>query len=432
VPPSELHPRTGGWTRHLAALGPGIVLLLSSIGPRDLITNSVAGANYGYRLLWIMALAGIARYLLLEASARYVIATGETLLSGFRRIGGPVAGWLILLAIFLKRHLSNLYHILLMGMAFSLLTGQSSTTAQTVTSLLSCALGFGLMFLGGYRGVERFSKFLALLLGGSLLTVAVASNPDLGAFATGLVTPAIPEPEGGYGPMIVILMLLGGNLESVSNLKYSAFIFEKGWRDPSHLKRQRFDLATGLIGVFVMALLIQVAAAAVLQPRGLQVKELDDLVTMFTQVIGPLGRVLLALSVWVTVFTTYLGSNTGYSLLTADLLVPSPAPGNPQQTAQFEQRRSRVFRYALLAYCLPPLYVFWTSWKPVALVVTSAALFATAVPLVVIFILILTNDRKRMGVHANGPLTNILLLGIIVLTGFSTWEAVVELLPSLR
>jgi Mn2+/Fe2+ NRAMP family transporter len=232
--------------------------------------------------------------------------------------------------------------------------------------------------------------------------------------------------------MIVILMLLGGNLESVSNLKYSAFIFEKGWRDPSHLKRQRFDLATGLIGVFVMALLIQVAAAAILQPRGLQVKELDDLVTMFTQVIGPIGRAVLAVCVWVTVFTTYLGSNTGYSLLTADLLVPAPTPDNPQQTAQFEQRRGRVFRYALLAYCLPPLYVFWTSWKPVALVVTSAALFATAVPLVVIFILILTNDRKRMGAHANGVLTNILLLAIMVLTGFSTWEAVVELFPSLR
>jgi Mn2+/Fe2+ NRAMP family transporter len=432
VPQRTDPPPRGGWWRHLAALGPGIVLLLSSIGPRDLITNSVAGANYGYRLLWIMALAGIARYLLLEASARYVIATGETLLSGFRRIGGPAAGWLILIAIFLKRHLSNLYHILLMGMAFSLLTGQPSSSLQTLTSVVSCALAFGLMYLGGYRGVERFSKFLALLLGGSLLTVAVASHPDWGAFAAGLFTPAIPEPEGGYGPMIVILMLLGGNLESVSNLKYSAFIFEKGWRDPSHLKRQRFDLATGLIGVFVMAVLIQVAAAAVLQPRGLQVKELEDLVAMFTEVIGPIGRVLLAVSVWVTVFTTYLGSNTGYSLLTADLIVPAPASREEGASQQFAQRRRRVFRYALLAYCLPPLYVFWTSWKPVALVVTSAALFATAVPLVVIFILILTNDRNRMGAYANSPLTNLLLLAIVVLTGFSTWEAVVELVPSLR
>src|SRR4051812_36720791 len=116
-----LAPPAGRWDRFremLRVLGPGIVLILSSIGPRDLITNSIAGANYGYSLLWIMVLASVARFLLMEASGRYVIATGETLLSGFRRIAGRWSGWLVVLAIFFKRHLSNLYHMLLLGVSF--------------------------------------------------------------------------------------------------------------------------------------------------------------------------------------------------------------------------------------------------------------------------------------------------------------------------
>jgi Mn2+/Fe2+ NRAMP family transporter len=404
------------------------VLLLSSIGPRDLITNSVAGANYGYRLLWIMVLAGLARYLLLEASARYVVATGETLLSGFRRVGGAWSGWLILIAIFLKRHLSNLYHILLLGMTYSLLTGNDSVAARNVVSVLSCGFAFALMYAGGYRGVERISKPMALLLGGSLLAVAVMAGPDVGAFAQGLFMPSIPESEGSYGPMIVILMLIGGNLESVSNLKYSSFTFAKGWRSPEYLRGLRFDLVVSLIGVLAMAVIIQIAAAAVLQPRGLHVKDLGDLVTMFTAVLGPAGRVLLSVSVWVVVFSTYLGSNTGYSLLTADLLVKQPASKDAASLEAFEASRKRVLRYALLAYCIPPLYVFWTSWKPVTLVVLSASLFATAVPLVVLFIMILTNDRQRMGSLRNGTITNALLVAVMVLAGFATWEAVTELI----
>ncbi len=410
----------------LQRLGPGIVLVIASVGPRDLITNSIAGANYGYRLLWLMVLASFARYLLMEASARYVIATGETLLTGFRRVGGGLSGWVVVLAIFCKRHLSNLYHMLLLGLSFSLLSGLEAKAAQTAASVASCAVAFGLMYAKGYSGVERWSRLLTAVLGGALLAIVILAQPDWMRVFGEAMQFAVPESSGtvGYGPFLVILMLLGGNVESVTNLKFSAFVFAKGWRDPSYLRQTRFDLVAGIFGSLVMVILIQVAAGTVLHPRGLHVKELSDLVEMFTSVLGPAGKILLCVSIWTIVFNTYVGSNMAYSLLTADLVV--------RDGADFEKRREQVYRWALLVYCVPPLYVFWTKWKPLPLVLASSALFAAAIPLVVTLILALANDRKRMGKLANGWVANTLFGVVLLLSLFATWEALGEALADWR
>ncbi len=73
--------------RSAFAFGPGLVYLVSSIGPTDLITNSAAGANYGYSLIWILLVSSVSLYVVLEATARYVLATGESLLAGYQRVG---------------------------------------------------------------------------------------------------------------------------------------------------------------------------------------------------------------------------------------------------------------------------------------------------------------------------------------------------------
>lgn len=427
---SLVPPSTGRrFMEMLRRIGPGIVLILASVGPRDLITNSIAGANYGYRLLWIVVLASFARYLLMEAGARYVVATGETLLSGFRRVGGRGSGWLVVLAIFFKRHLSNLYHMLLLGTSFSLLSGLDTKLVRSSAALISCAIAFSLMYFRGYKGVEGYSKLLSGFLGTALLAIVVLAKPDLSALFSEAFRIAIPEAGSSYGPFVVIMVLLGGNLESVTNLKYSAFVFEKGWRDPSYLRQIRLDLVAGIAGSLAMVMLIQIAAGTILHPRGLHVKELDDLVLMFTTVLGTAGRLLLCASIWTIVFNTYIGSNMGYSLLTADLLVPVPEQSADQAAQKaFEERRRRVYRLALLVYCLPPIYVFWTSWKPLTLVLASSVMFAAAIPLVVILILLLANDKKRMGACANGPLANSLFGLVLLLTSFATWEAVGEVL----
>ncbi|MGH9387345.1 MAG: Nramp family divalent metal transporter, partial [Vicinamibacterales bacterium] len=97
-------------------LGPGIVFLLTAVGPGDLVSNVAAGATHGYALLWVLPVALVFRFVWLSTSARYVLVTGETLISGFARFGrGPL--WLTLGALVVIRHMANLSKVVLLGSA---------------------------------------------------------------------------------------------------------------------------------------------------------------------------------------------------------------------------------------------------------------------------------------------------------------------------
>ncbi len=396
---------------------------MSSIGPRDLISGAAAGADYGYGLIWALVLIGLARLILLEAMARYVAATGETLLAGYRKVGAWAA-WAILASIVLKRYLSNLYHVMLLGASAGLLLGWESGAAAKAAAAAACLAAFWLMY-GGYGGVEKWSKPLAALLAGSLLAITILSRPDLEAMMHALLSPSIPEHEGRFGPMLMILVLVGSGAGSISSLKYSAFVYEKGWRSASFLRRQRFDLLFSVAAGIAISALIQIAAAAA-SPPGAQLEGFDDLAAIFVGPLGSVGLAILAVGLWATVFTTYVGSNAGYSLLAADLIVRAPDSDAPAAELAFAGRRRAVYRLFLIAFCLPPMAVLITEWKPIPLVLIASALSALAVPLMVIILFLLTRDRKHMGDYVNGFWNNAALLSLVLLSLIVTWRAAVE------
>ena len=385
--------------------------------------NSAAGANFGYSLLWTLAVIAMARFVILESTARYVMATGETVLAGYRR-AAKWSPWVIFGAIVMRRHLSNLYHILLMGLAPCFLLGQDTLLMRNVFALASCGAAFLVMYSGGYKTVERFSKPLAFLLGMTVLVTAIYAKPDPAAIWAGIVSPSLPSSSGsgGIGLGLVLLMLVGTGVGSLSNLKYSAFIYEKGWRDPSHLKKQRIDMLGSLLGALLIAALLQIAAGAVLKPEGLTLKKAEDLIPLFTAALGESGRILMALGLWTTVFTTYVGSNTGYSLLVCDILAAAREGGH---TA--EQRR-KAYRGFLLFFCISPMYVLWTGWKPVPIVIACSALMALAVPLVTVLLFKITADRERLGRLANGKLATAAMAVVIIASIGVAYGGVMELL----
>ncbi len=395
--------------------------LVSSIGPSDLVANSAAGANFGYSLIWVALVSSISLFVVLEAMSRYVMVTGESLMAGYQRVGRWVV-WMILGFIVLKRHLSNLVHILIMGVALNMIAPLGSPHSEQIWSALICTFGFGLIYWGRYPAVEKASKPLLFIMGGCLILAAIGSRPDLAAIADGLLRPALPESDGFYSPVLVTMALVGAAVGSTTTLKYPAFMYEKGWRDPSFRRRQRLDLLFTALGSLVLAAIIQIAAAAVLQPRGLQVKNLDDLAPLFEFTLGRWGRIALGLCLWATVFSTYLGSNTGYALMATDIYRRVVKGRESVGSAD------PLFRGFLAWFCISPMYVLWTSWKPVPVVLITGMIFLVLFPLIVFVLLKITNDRNLMGQHTNSWFTNLwlslLALSIVAATyqeGASVW-----------
>lgn len=103
-------------------LGPGIIAVLSWLGAGDLITSSVAGANYGYAMMWVLAVSLLLRFLIVNIIARFQLCNnqGMSILQGYAQLH-PIFAWFMLGYALLMGHLINAYMIKGAGEALAML-----------------------------------------------------------------------------------------------------------------------------------------------------------------------------------------------------------------------------------------------------------------------------------------------------------------------
>ena len=373
----------------------------------------------GSAALWAFLLIVLVRFAVLESSARYVVVTGESLLQGYQRAGRWVV-WMIFGALILKRHLSNMSQLLLLGAFAHLLVLLPFSGSAKIWSVLLWSLGFALMYWGRYQAVRSISKPLVAFLGAALLAVALLSKPSPAGIASGFL-PGLPAEQGPYAFLFLLMSLAGSAAGSMGNLKYATFVHETGSREASQLKKQRTDLMVSVTAIFTMGDLTQVAEAAVLHPAGTAVVEMEDMAPIFSSALGEAGRLILSAGILAAVFNVYLGANTGYSVVTADIwhrCLRRKAGSAPQEAPS----RQRAYRGFLLWFCGLPVYVLFTGWKPVWITLVSTALVALLLPLVLLVLLRLNNDRRLLGKHANGWLVNAVLLAAAGAACYLAWR----------
>ena len=103
----------------LRNLGPGLLFAGMAIGTSHLVQSTRAGAVFGLGLAGVILLANVAKYPAFRFGAQYAAATGETLISVYRRIG--LAPVIFLLAVFVFAHGFSAYRVKLTPQAPSLL-----------------------------------------------------------------------------------------------------------------------------------------------------------------------------------------------------------------------------------------------------------------------------------------------------------------------
>ena len=406
-----------GW---FLSLGPGVVYILTSLGSGDIVSNGTAGASYGYQLIWVLAMTLVFRFVWVNASAKYVLVTGESLFSGYGRLGHWVV-WMILISIIPIRHLYNLFLILVMGSSAHLLFPLPTEWSASIWSGSLVMVGFAMMFWGGYPVVERFCQGLMVIMGLSLLIAAALSQPDPAAILEGTFFPRLPQAEGLYSALFIMMALIGAEAGSTANLTYPYFIFEKGWRNLSYLKQQRFDLGFGIVCMFIMGALLQIAAAGTIHPLGIQVEGADDLARVFSETQGTLGFIVFGLGLWGATFSSYVGANMGSALIITDIcrtFVPGlkRADRDPHLT-----KRDPIYRWSIVFWVFSPLYIIFTGVSPIWLVLAVSAFTIVLIPMLAICLLLITNKKELMGEYKNGLFTNAVMTLLVLISLYFTY-----------
>jgi Mn2+/Fe2+ NRAMP family transporter len=386
------------------------------LGPAGLVSNVTIGATQGYRLLWVLALVLSLRFVWLSTAARYVLVSGESLLSGFARLGRWIP-WSVFTSLLVSRHLSNLYKVLLMGAAAQILLPLPGNWGAVVWSLVFVTAGFALM-TRRVKTLDRWCRPMIASMGLALIIATALSHPDFPALIRGLFLPLIGGGKGGYGAVLLITALIGAEAGAVDNASYTYFLSQRGWAVNSFLRRQRLDLLMSLGCVFAMDAMLQIAAAGTLLPTHLVPHKAEDLVPVFSAALGVAGRVIFAFGLWAVCFSGFVAGTTGSSLIAADIWVNSrlfKQPEPPLSALPADGKSAKIRFYLIAFWSFSPLYVLLTHVQPVWLVLVVSSLKALLIPGMAIALLIISNDRRRLGEYRNGPFTNA-ALGLLTLS----------------
>ena len=198
------------------------------------------------------------------------------------------------------------------------------------------------------------------------------------------------------------MALIGTEAGSIANLTYVYFIHEKGWRDISYLKQQRFDLAFGVVCLFVMGMLLQITAAATLHPLGIELESAEDLVRIFSETQGTVGLIIFGLGLWGASFSTFVGMTAGYGLILVDIcrfFFPSLKKRIGGENKEQGTQRDPIYRGSVIFWSFSPLYIVFTGVSPVWLVLMVSSLVVLLIPVMALALVKITSDEGLMGEH---------------------------------
>lgn len=397
--PVEAAPPTG--VARWRLVGPGIVVAATGVGAGDLVATLVAGARFGYALLWAAVIGCIVKIALAEATGRYHLATGSTILEGWRSLGRWTSWYFGI-------------YILLWGFVYG--GTAMSATALPLSALFPGVLPFwGWGALAGLAGaafvlLNRYAIFEAamkLFIGVMFVVVvglAILVAPDLGRALGGLV-PRLPD-----GSVIYTLGLIGGVGGTITLAAYGYWVNAKGWQSPAWMGMMRFDNRVAYIvtGIFVVAMLIVGAELLHAAQIGLAGGDrgLLDLEAVLARRFGPEVATIFLIGFFATAFSSILGVWHGVSLLFADFV--RNLRGTHAAGDRTDLENSPAFRFYVFWLTLPPMALLLLG-EPFALIIAYGAFGAFFMPFLALTLIWLLNSAAVPREWRSGWLSNLLL-----------------------
>jgi Mn2+/Fe2+ NRAMP family transporter len=187
-----------------------------------------------------------------------------------------------------------------------------------------------------------------------------------------------------------------------------------------------------MLGMFAVLALMQVAAAELLRPRGVQIRDIGDLVPIFSTVLGNAGRVLFGLTLWSVSFSACVGNGTGYGIMLSDVYYRFIRPNPDVIESGKPVSELPAYRWMILYMFLSPLYVLATGWSAVTLVYIVGLANLVTLPIVAVMMFRLTTDKKVMGAYVNGWFSNLVLIVAVICALFLAWQGGQDLIQDLR
>ncbi len=298
----------GGIRRFLTGLGPGMIMAATAIGTSHIVLAPVAGARFGFDLLWLVLFAHLFKYPAFEFGARYAVATETSLIDGFGKLPGPKNwGLFVFLAVTVIQGLTILAGV--MSVTASILVVTVGGLPYTAWLLVLGLFTIAMHRTGRYPALKRGAMSMLALLSAGTLVAFLATPPPPSELAR-IFVPGVPAGSTLLVASILGLMPTGINVavwHSLWAVEHVRFWKEGGGSRTAMLRASQRDLAIGYglsaaLGVMLLSL-----GAVLLRPRGLVPDGIEVALTIsriYTELLGPWMFPLFMAAAFAAMFST--------------------------------------------------------------------------------------------------------------------------------
>jgi NRAMP (natural resistance-associated macrophage protein)-like metal ion transporter len=379
----------------LAILGPGLIAAASDNDAGGITTWTVIGAHWGYSMLWLLVLITPILAVTQEMGARMGAVTGKGLAALIREKFSLKVTALAMLALLVANFGTTVAEFSGVAAAFSL--------AHVPPWLAVPPVAFGVWLLvtrGSYRRVERV--FLALTAVYAAYFVAgFLAKPDWSAAARASV---VPHVQGSSLWLLTAIAAVGTTITPWGQFFIQAYIVDKRitWARYAYT---RVEVYLGAVFTDVIDLFIVVACAATLYKEGIVVDTAQDAARALAPLAGRAAEFLF-----------------GFGLLNVSILGAAILPLTTAyavcEAFGFEsgldkkREEAPVFHTLLTGFIIVPALVAIIPRLPlVKVMLLSQDINGILLPVILIYVLKIINDRDVMGEHVNGPVYNVVAWG---------------------
>lgn len=396
--------------RKLKSIGPAALVTAAFIGPGTVTTCTLAGANFGYSLLWALLFSIIATIVLQEMSARLGIigrkGLGEALHDHFPKgLSRMIALVLILSAIGIGNAAYETGNILGGALGIEAIFGkielfESGSFSLNIFGPIIGILAFLLLYIGSYRKLEKTLVALVILMSLVFLITMIVLWPDLGDILKGLFVPKTPK-----GAVLTVAGLVGTTVVPYNLFLHASLVQEK-WQHPSDLKKARVDIWVSILLGGIVSMSIVITSAAAFYGSGKTIANAGDLAVQLEPVLGNWATAFIGIGLFAAGLTSAITAPLAAAYATSGIL------------GWKRDLKSIKFKSVWMIILIIGIILSAIGLKPLPAIVFAQAANGILLPVIAIYLLIVMNNKKVLGSNVNSPTLNIIGGAVVLVAIF--------------
>jgi len=374
----------------LRRLGPGLITASVVIGPGSIVASSRAGAEGGYRLLWLVGLSTLLMGVYASMGARLGCALEETPLQYVaRRAGRPLAALTGLSAFLVTAGFQFGNN---MGIAFAAQGVVGAPQYAWVWPIVFTVLA--LLFLHTasrvYVAIERLMMVLVAVMILCFFANLFWTGLDLPRLMWGLV------PQTGGNDLMLVRAIVPTTFSAVAAFYQAYLVQAKGWQR-KQIRRAIVDSWVGILAIALISASILAGAAETLSGTTETVGNVGQLALILRKLLGPAAGLVFCLGLGAAAFSSFIVNAVIGGALLADGL---------GLDGSINSRVSKLLAsVVMLIGCAVAVGAFaWGAGTTTSLLLAQASTLVAA-PLCALILLVLSSRRSVMGELRNGPAT---------------------------